>query len=144
MRDSTTGFVLSVIFQMVGFGAAVSMIGIFMTYRRLRNLARHGVEGGAVSTAQEYAGGGRYRVSYEVRLPEGEPRAEFHEDQPGMVDLGVVVPVVYDRRKPGRGKTGFLKDIDYRADQLAVFVFGYGGVALYAVGIILLIMVKGW
>lgn len=120
------------------------MIGIFLDYRRLRNLARRGVEGEAVSTTQEYAGGGQYRVYYEVRLPEGEPKAEFHERQRGMVDLGVVVPVVYDRRRPRRGKTGFLKDIDYRAEQLAVFVIGYGGVAMYVAGIVLLIMVKGW
>lgn len=141
MENSTAWFVVSCILQVVGFIAVVAQISIFLTYRRLRNLARHGVEGEAVVTAQEYYGSGKQRVHYEVRLPEGEPRAEFQAVQRELPGPGAVVPVVYDRRKPRRAKTGSLSDIDYRAERIVVFVLGYGGLAAYIAGIVLLVMV---
>ncbi|MDQ1047849.1 DUF3592 domain-containing protein [Streptomyces sp. V4I2] len=138
--NSDAAFIVSCILQVLGFAAMISHIGIFRDYRRLRNLARHGVEGEAVSTAQDYAGAGQYRVQYEVRLADGESKAEFHALQRVMAELGTVVPVVYDRTKPQRAKTGFLEDINYRPDQLSVFVFGYGGVAAYLMGVVLLVL----
>lgn len=36
---------------------------------------------------------------------------------------------------------GFLKGIDYRAEKLAVFCFGYGGLVLFVSGVVLLILV---
>ncbi|MGW0823339.1 hypothetical protein [Streptomyces sp. NPDC002845] len=144
MENSTVGLVVGGLLEMVGFGAFVSQLGIFLTYRRLRNLARHGIEGEAVATTQEYYGSGKHRVHYEIRLPEGEPKAEFYALQRDLPDPGTVVPVVYDRRKPRRAKTGLLKDIDYRPERLVVFVLGYGGLALFVAGFVLLTMTLGW
>ncbi|GAA4006768.1 DUF3592 domain-containing protein [Streptomyces sp. NBC_01352] len=141
MENSTVGFVVAGLLVMAGFAAMIIQSTTFLTYHRLRNLVRHGVEGEAVSTTHDYYGGGRYRVRYEVLLLEGEPRAEFREVQRDQPSPGMVVPVVYDRRKPRRAKTGFLKDIDYRAERILVFILGYGGLAMFVAGILLLTMV---
>jgi hypothetical protein len=140
VENSDAAFVVSCILQIVGFGAAISQVSIFRTYRHLRNLALHGVEGEAVSVGQEYAGSGKYRVSYEIRPAGSGSPAVFREVYAGMREAGETVPVVYDRRKPRRARTGFLGDIDYRAERLSVFVLGYGGAAVYVVGLVLLIL----
>jgi hypothetical protein len=125
----------------IGFGAAVSQVGIFLDYRRLRRLARFGVETEALAKSQEYAGAGKYRVSYEISVGGVDSKVEFDEIQRGEVVLGSVVAVVYDRGNPRRGKTGFLRDIDYRAEKLAVFCLGYGGLVFFVAGVVLLAMV---
>lgn len=131
MEKSTFLFVAAVILEMVGFGAAVSQVGVFLDYRRLSRLARFGVETEALAKSQEYAGAGNYRVSYEIRVDAVNSKVEFRDIRRGEAVLGSVVAVVYDRRNPRRGRTGFLEDIDYRAEKLAVFCFGYGGLVLF-------------
>ncbi|MFI7505158.1 DUF3592 domain-containing protein [Streptomyces sp. NPDC049687] len=144
MENSTGGLIVGFLMVMAGTAALITQSTTFVLYRRLRNLARHGVEGEAVSVDQKYAGTGEYHIHYEIRLADGEPGAEFRERQRGMADLGTVVPVVYDRRKPRRAKRGFLKDIDYRGERNIVLVFGYGGLAVFAGGVALLVAVNGW
>ena len=141
VENSTFLFVVACIMVMVGFAAAVSQAGIFLEYRRLRRLARFGVETEALAKSQEYADSGNYRVSYEISVDGADSKVEFGEIQRGEVVLGPVVAVVYDRGNPRRGKTGFLRDIDYRAERLAVFCLGYGGLVFFVAGVVLLVMV---
>ncbi|MET9452357.1 hypothetical protein [Streptomyces cinerochromogenes] len=57
--------------------------------------------------------------------------------------MGTVVPVVYDRRKPSRAKTGTLADIDdleLSEERFYVKLFWVPGLALTAVGGLLAII----
>ncbi|MEV5706866.1 hypothetical protein [Actinoallomurus sp. NPDC052274] len=104
---------------------------------KLRRLQRHGVEGEAVSTLQEWIRGG-HRVYYDVRLDEGSPRASFIEVGPEpRGPVGTVVPVVYDRRKPKRAQTGTLEDIDLTEEWFYVKLFWGPGLMCIFVGTVL-------
>ncbi|WP_307676713.1 hypothetical protein [Streptomyces sp. V4I2] len=78
---------------------------------------------------------------YEIRLPDSSTRdypPSFEEvgvDPRGPV--GTVVPVVYDRRKPSRAKTGTLADINSSEERFYVVLFSVPGLALMAVGAVL-------
>lgn len=141
VENSTFLFVAACVMVMVGFAAAVSQVGIFLKYRRLRRLARFGVETEALAKSQEYAGSGNYRVSYEISVDgtdsKVDSKVEFDDIRRGEIVLGSVVAVVYDRGNPRRGKTGSLKDIDYRAEKIAVFCFGYSGLVVFVAGVVL-------
>ncbi|MDQ1047848.1 DUF3592 domain-containing protein [Streptomyces sp. V4I2] len=124
-----------------GVFALLAQSGNFVTYRLMRNLKHHGVDGQAVYKSHEYANPRSQRVYFDVRLPEGEPRAEFHEYMQGLPGPeGTVVPVVYDRRKPRRAKTGTRKDLNFDAERLVVLFAGGTGLALLAVGVLLCIV----
>jgi len=139
VEDSTT--VLSVLgFALVFLGTTTLFIQLesFLTHRHLSNLERHGVEGEAVVRRQDRMAG-QARVYFEVRLPEGEPRAEFYElflTSPGPE--GTAVPVVYDRRKPSRAKTGTRQEIDFREERRLVQWMGGGGLVMFVAGVVLL------
>lgn len=135
-------FVVGTILVVVGFLAAVSPLGNLVDYRRLRALELRGVEGEAVSVSQDWKDG-RFRVFYQVRLPEGAPRAEFYELSSHIPEpLGTVFPVVYDREKPARARIGTAEDIDSTAEGQIVKYVGGGGLLTLAVGLLLMVTFK--
>ncbi|MBK3566466.1 DUF3592 domain-containing protein [Streptomyces sp. MBT62] len=131
----------------MGIGALMCFAnsGGLVKFLKLRNLKRHGVQGEAVSTLQEWISGG-HRVYYLVLLP-GAPSGSR---QPHFIEVGVeprgpvgtVVPVVYDRRNPDRARTGTLADIadiDLSDDWRFVKLFWVPGLTLVALGALLAI-----
>lgn len=122
-----------------GMGGVISQITTFLEYRLLLKLFRHGVDGEAVALDQTYYGSGRFRVRYQIRMPEEEREAEFRVVRQGGAEAGEVVAVVYDRRKPERAKIGVHSEINYKAEQFFVFLVGYGGLTLFLGGIWLVI-----
>ncbi|MEU0600561.1 DUF3592 domain-containing protein [Streptomyces sp. NPDC006393] len=104
---------------------------------KLRRLQRHGIEGEAESVLEEGIRGGP-RITYVIRLPDGEAVARFMETGvPSRGPVGTVVPVMYDRHKPSRARTGTLADIDPTEDGLYLRFFWGTGLALIAVGVVL-------
>ncbi|MFC9856152.1 MULTISPECIES: hypothetical protein [unclassified Streptomyces] len=111
------GNVAGVGFVLIGIGALTCFAnsGGLVAFLTLRNLKWRGVEGEAVSTLHEWTSSG-HRVYYTVLLPEGSPQSQ----PPQFIEVGVeprgpvgtVVPVVYDRRRPSRARTGTLPDIN--------------------------------
>lgn len=75
VENSTFLFVVACIMVMVGFAAAVSQAGIFLEYRRLRRLARFGVETEALAKSQEYAGSGTIVFLTKSALTEPIPKS---------------------------------------------------------------------
>lgn len=138
METSTVFLALGFALVFLATITLVVQLDSFLTHRLLSNLERHGVEGEAIARRQDVMAG-QARVYFEVRLPEGEPRAEFYElflTSPGPA--GTVVPVVYDRRKPSRAKTGTRQEIDFRAERRLVQVMGGGGLVMFVAGVVLL------
>ncbi|MFF7866500.1 DUF3592 domain-containing protein [Streptomyces qaidamensis] len=141
---TSTAVLLALGFGLV-FLATISLImqlDSYLTHRLLSALERHGVEGEATAVRQDVMAG-QARVHFEVRLPEGEPRSEFYElflVSPGPV--GTVMPVVYDRRKPRRAKTGTRQEIDFRAERRLVQVMGGGGLVMFVAGVVLLFVAR--
>ena len=129
---------LGVVLALFGCFALLAQSGSFVNYRLMRNLKRHGVDGQAIYKFREYANPRSDRVFFDICLPEGEPRARFHEymqELPGPE--GTVVPVVYDIRKPRRAKTGVRKDLDFDKEQPVVLLLGGTGLVLLSVGALL-------
>ena len=142
------GNVAGVGFVVMGIGVLICFAnsGGLLHWLKLRNLKQRGVEGEAVSTLQEWISKG-HRVYYTILLPEGSPRSR----PPQFIEVGVeprgpvgtVVPVVYDRRKPSRAKTGTLADIDdleLSEERFYVKLFWVPGLVLTAVGGLLAII----
>ena len=142
------GNVAGVGFVLIGIGALTCFAnsGGLVAFLKLRNLKRRGLEGEAVSTLQEWISSG-HRVYYTVLLPEGSSQSQ----PPQFIEVGVeprgpvgtVVPVVYDRRKPSRARTGTLTDIDdldLSEQRFYVKLFWVPGLALTAVGGLLAII----
>lgn len=50
---------------------------------------------------------------------------------------GTVVPVVYDRRKPQRAKTGTREELDFDKERPVVLLLGGAGLVLVGVGALL-------
>ncbi|MEU4272970.1 DUF3592 domain-containing protein [Streptomyces sp. NPDC026092] len=130
-------YVVGACLAIVGGFFALVTTGNVLTFLRLRALERRGVEGEAVSYAHDVMNG-KIRVHYRVSLPEGERQGDFYELQvQEPAPVGTVVPVVYDRKRPSRAKTGALEDIDSSSEGwIAKYVTG-GGLALLALGIVL-------
>ncbi|MER5218701.1 DUF3592 domain-containing protein [Streptomyces sp. NPDC002838] len=133
------GNIAGVGFVLMGIGSLLCFAnsGGLVEYLKLRNLERHGVEGEAVSPREEWLSSGPH-VFYKILLPESSPRgyAPFFEEVGANPrgPVGTVVPVVYDRRKPTRAKTGVLSDIDSSEERFHVALFWAPGLALMAVG----------
>ncbi|MBK3576825.1 hypothetical protein JHN63_24060 [Streptomyces sp. MBT65] len=131
-------------FVLMGIGVLLCFAnsGGFVKFMKLRSLERHGVEGEAVSDLQEWISSG-HRVYYHIRIPGAPPQDEpphFIEVGPEpRGPVGTVVPVVYDRRKPKRAKTGSLAEIDSSQERGMVVFFWAPGLALIAVGAVLAI-----
>ncbi|MFF5402217.1 hypothetical protein ACFY8K_10005 [Streptomyces misionensis] len=128
---------MGLVLMLFGFFALLAQSGNFVIYRLMRGLKHHGVQGQAVYAFHEYATGS-HRVFFDVCLPEGAPRARFHEymsELPGPE--GTVVPVVYDGRKPRRAKTGVRKDLDFDKERPVVLLVGGTGLLLLATGALL-------
>ncbi|WP_157857340.1 DUF3592 domain-containing protein [Streptomyces yerevanensis] len=129
---------------LVGLGivACVLNLGGLFIFLKLRNLKRRGVEGKAVSTLQEWISSG-HRVYYDVLLPGAPPQQrpprfiEIGPEPQGPV--GTVVPVVYDRRKPSRAKTGRLADVDPSEEWGGVKSHWGIGLVLISVGWVLIL-----
>ncbi|MFD3946877.1 DUF3592 domain-containing protein [Streptomyces sp. NPDC058579] len=119
-----------------GFTALVTTGNVVM-FLRLRALERRGVQGEAVSWAHDVMNG-KIRVHYRVSLPEGERDGNFYELQlQEPAPVGTVVPVVYDRKRPSRAKTGAPEDIDSSSEGwIAKYVTG-GGLVVLVLGIVL-------
>lgn len=135
---------LGILFVFLGTIGLIMQLQSSFDYRRLRRLERVGVEGEAAISRWEPAGG-RMRLYLQVCLPEGRPAGEFEEvmlEPAGSP--GDVVPVIYDPEKPTRAKTGTRGDLDYRAERLAVYLFGGGGGALFVAGVVMIFLVRGW
>ncbi|MFF6993047.1 hypothetical protein [Streptomyces sp. NPDC010273] len=79
-----------------------------------------------------------HRVYYHVRIPGAPPQdtpPQFIEVGPEPREpVGTVVPVVYDRRKPKRAKTGSLAEIDSSEERGMVMFFWVPGLTLIIVG----------
>ncbi|MEV7202212.1 hypothetical protein [Streptomyces griseoluteus] len=130
---AVTGIILMILGGLICFANS----GGLLLFLKLRNLQRHGVEGEAVSTLQEWISKG-HRVYYDLKLPEGSPLTSFIEvgaEPRGPV--GAVVPVVYDRRQPKRAKTGTLADIEVAEELFYVKVFWVPGLACVVLGAVL-------
>ncbi|WP_208029951.1 hypothetical protein [Streptomyces cyanogenus] len=113
--------------------------GGLLEFVKLWKLQRYGVEGEAVSWRQEWISSG-HRVFHEIQLPGGVRPVNFIEV--GVAPRGPVgdaVPVVYDRRKPKRARTGRLADIELGDEWLGVKLFWVPGLACIAVGTVLYI-----
>jgi hypothetical protein len=130
---------------LIGIGALICFIdsGSLVKFLKLRNLKRRGVQGEAVSTLQEWISSG-HRVYYDILLPERLPQSR----PPRFIELGVeprgpvgtVVPVVYDRRKPSRARTGTLSeiaDIDLSEERIYLKLFWIPGLTCIVVGTVL-------
>ncbi|WP_033320896.1 hypothetical protein [Streptomyces yerevanensis] len=142
------GNVAGVGFVLMGIGALICFVDAagLQKFLKLRNLKRRGVQGEAVSTLQEWISSG-HRVYYDILLPGRSPQSR----PPRFIELGVeprgpvgtVVPVVYDRRKPSRARTGTLADIagiDQSEERLYVKLFWVPGLTCIAVGALLAII----
>ena len=133
--------VAGVILVALGIVACALNSGGLVNFLKLRNLKRHGVEGEAVSELQEWISSG-HRVYYYVRLPGATPQsvpprfAEVGPEPQGPV--GAVVPVVYDRRKSSRARTGKLADIDLSDEWGGVKAFWGTGFACIGLGPVLI------
>ncbi|MEV5850138.1 DUF3592 domain-containing protein [Streptomyces sp. NPDC051985] len=137
MRPGGVIDILGIFSIFLGTGGLILQLNSFWVYRRFRKLERDGVEGEATITRWAPAGG-QMRLYLKVCLPEGREADEFEEVMLEPVGSpGDVVAVIYDPERPTRAKTGARKDIDYRAERLAVFIFGYGGLALFVAGIVM-------
>ncbi|MCS0637214.1 hypothetical protein NX801_16400 [Streptomyces sp. LP05-1] len=124
-------FWLGVAMAVLGAVFLVGCTGNLLEFRRLRLLERRGVQGEAVARYQNWMNG-KYRVCYEVRLPEGRRRSQFYEFSTARPEpMGTVVPVVYDERKPSRARTGTLDAIDPSGEgRVVAGAGGFGAVAL--------------
>ncbi|MFD3924571.1 hypothetical protein [Streptomyces sp. NPDC058614] len=126
-------------FVLMGLGALICFLNLtgLLQFLKLRKLQRYGVEGEAVSTREELLSSGPH-VFYEILLPDSSIRdypPSFEEvgvDPQGPV--GTLVPVVYDRRKPSRAKTGKLMDIDLSEERDMVMFFWIPGLTLITLG----------
>ncbi len=133
------GNIAGVGFVLMGIGVLLCFAnsGGFVKFMKLRSLERHGVEGEAVSDLQEWISSG-HRVYYHVRIPGAPPQdtpPQFIEVGPEpRGPVGTVVPVVYDRRKPKRAKTGSLAEIDSSEERGMVMFFWVPGLTLIIVG----------
>ncbi|MFR9789629.1 DUF3592 domain-containing protein [Streptomyces sp. MB22_4] len=135
---------LGLLFMILGSMGVLIQLTSFATYRRLRILERSGTEGEAVVVRHDRMDG-LHRVYLRVRLPEGGEGREFYERHRELIGgPGTVVPVVYDRRKPSRAKTGSREDYDYRAERLAVYLLGCGGLVLFVAGFVMVCLVRPW
>ncbi|MET9733790.1 hypothetical protein ABZZ79_25000 [Streptomyces sp. NPDC006458] len=131
---------------LMGLGALIWFLdlGGLLEFLKLRKLKRRGVQGEAVSTLHDWIEG-RQRVYYDVLLPGASPQSR----PPRFVEIGVeprgpvgtVVPVVYDRRRASRARTGTLADIadmDMSGEGDRVVIFWVPGLACVVVGAVLL------
>lgn len=120
----------------------LNLDGLFV-FLKLRNLKRYGVEGEAVSELQEWISSG-HRVYYKVLVSQTSPRKRsprFIEVGPEpRGPVGTVVPVVYDRRKPSRAKTGTLADIDLSDEWDGVKLHWGTGLVCIGVGLVLVLV----
>jgi hypothetical protein len=129
--------VLGVILLGLGIFLMVAQTGNYVEYRLMQHLKRHGVDGQAVYVFNQYATNSN-RVFFDVILPEGEAPARFREYMPTVPGPeGTVVPVVYDKRKPSRAKTGTREELDFDGEEWVVRLFGGTGLALAGVGALL-------
>ncbi|WOX11826.1 DUF3592 domain-containing protein [Streptomyces sp. N50] len=144
MRPGGPVDLLGIFFIFLGTCGLLIQLNSFWVYRRLRRLERAGVEGEATVARWEPVGG-QMRLHLQVSLPEGESAGEFEEVMLEPVGSpGDVVPVIYDPEQPSRAKTGGRKDIDYRGERLAVFLMGYGGLALFVAGIVMVALSRSF
>ncbi|MER6333472.1 DUF3592 domain-containing protein [Streptomyces sp. NPDC001034] len=135
---------IGIIFIVLGTMGIFIQMTSFVVYRRLRILERVGVEGEAVVGRHDRMDG-LHRIYFQVRLPEGRSGKEFYEKHLELIgEPGAVVPVIYDRRKPGRAKTGSRADIEYRAERFAVYLLGGGGLTLFVAGFVMVALVRPW
>ncbi|WP_420031370.1 hypothetical protein ACN2WE_00120 [Streptomyces sp. cg28] len=116
--------------------------GGLVIFLKLRALKLYGVEGEAIPTLDEWISKGR-RVYYDVLIPGGDPMRpprfiEIGRDPAGPV--GSIVPVVYDRRKPKRARTGTLDEIDFADEWDGVKAFWGTGLAVMALGALLVLV----
>ncbi|WP_428957324.1 hypothetical protein [Streptomyces sp. cg35] len=133
---------LGIFFVFLGTCGLLMQVGSLGIYRKLRKLERRGVEGEATVT-RSWPVRGSVRVIFRIHLPEGRAVAEFNEVQLDPVGSpGDVVAVIYDPKKPTRAKTGGRKDINYRAERLAVQLLGGGGLALFVAGIVMVALAR--
>ena len=134
--------VTGIVLISIGMVACALNSGGLVTFLKLRNLKRHDVEGEAVSELQEWISSG-HRVYYQIRVPGASPQdipPQFIEVGPEpRGPVGTVVPVVYDRRKPKRAKTGSLAEIDSSEERGMVMFFWVPGLTLIIVGAVLAI-----
>ncbi|MFJ8106766.1 DUF3592 domain-containing protein [Streptomyces sp. NPDC096132] len=129
--------VLGLVLMMFGCFALLAQSGNFVEYRLMRHLKHHGVEGQAVYKFYEYVTGS-HRAFFDVRLPEGQPQARFHEYMQALPGPeGTVVPVVYDSRKPQRAKTGKREDLDFDKERPVVLLMGGAGLVMLGAGALL-------
>ncbi|MGP2435666.1 hypothetical protein [Streptomyces sp. JW3] len=95
------------------------------------------MDGQAVYVFHEYVTNS-HRVFLDICLPEGQPRARFHEYMQALPGPeGTVVPVVYDSRKPKRAKVGARAELDYEYELGSVLLLGAGGLVLIGIGALL-------
>lgn len=129
-----------VILIVLGIVACVLNLGGLVIFLKLRNLKRRGVEGEAISELQEWIRAG-HRVYYKILVPGISPQQRsprFIEVGPEpQGPVGTVVPVVYDRKKPSRAKTGTLADIDLSDEWGGVKAFWGTGFACVGLGLVL-------
>ncbi|MEU0810423.1 DUF3592 domain-containing protein [Streptomyces sp. NPDC005970] len=132
-----------IILIVLGIVACVLNLGGLLIFLKLRQLKRHGVEGEAVSELQEWINSG-HRVYYKIVVHGISPQKRsprFIEVGPEpQGPVGTVVPVVYDRRKPSRAKTGRLEDIDLSDEWGGVKLFYGTGLVLIGVGLVLVLV----
>ncbi|MEU4655405.1 DUF3592 domain-containing protein [Streptomyces sp. NPDC023723] len=121
----------------LGLLSIFAQSGSFLEHRRLQALKHHGVDGQAVYAFHEYVTNS-HRVFLDICLPEGQPRARFHEYMQALPGPeGTVVPVVYDSRKPKRAKVGVRAELDYEFELVSVLLLGAGGLVLIGIGTVL-------
>lgn len=137
MRPGGVVDLLGILFVFLGTCSLILQLNSFWDYRRLRKLERSGVEGAATIARWEPVGG-QMRLYLQVRLSGGGSSGEFEEVMLEPIGSpGDEVPVIYDPERPTRARTGTRGDIDYRDERMMVFLFGYGGLALFAAGILM-------
>jgi hypothetical protein len=125
------------ILMMLGVFSLVAQAGNYVEYRLMQRLKHYGVDGQAVYAFKQYVTNSN-RAFFDVILPEGQAPARFREymrELPGPE--GTVVPVVYDKRKPSRAKTGTREELDFDPEGWVVRLFVGAGLALMVTGALL-------